>query len=100
MADVRRVMRTFDDTRTPVWFTEFGWQTGASGVTPDQQAEYLVDMVRMTHNRLPYVRRMSWYTAKDEPSGGGEASHYGLYTADLRAKPSASALRSYLSRVG
>lgn len=93
VTQVRRAMRAHGDTATRVWFTEFGWQTGGEGVTPQQQATYLVDMMKMTDRRLPYVSRMSWYTARDEVS-----SRYGLYTADLKAKPAAAAMRDYLAR--
>jgi polysaccharide biosynthesis protein PslG len=102
---VRDVMIDNDDESTPVWFTEIGWSTvtdpdrqgpSADGVTLEQQAQYLVDMLAMTHNDYPYVKRVSWFNSKDEDTGKTHNDNFGLYTVDLTAKPSADALRRYL----
>jgi hypothetical protein len=101
---VRHIMRNHHDASKPVWFTEFGWSTHSDqygyGVTRQQQAKFLVQMIQMTKKRLPYVKRMAWYMAKDEKTSSVHLSNFGLYTQSLRPKPAARAMRTYLSGVG
>ena len=104
MARVRHIMRNHHDAGKPVWFTEFGWSTHSDkygyGVTRKQQAQFLVQMIEMTTKRLPYVQRMAWYMAKDEKAGDVHHSNYGLYTQNMRPKPAARAMRTYLAGIG
>jgi polysaccharide biosynthesis protein PslG len=101
---VRKVMIRHDDAATPLWFTEVGWSTHPNppdtpdymrGVTRREQARYLVDMLRITRDRYPYVTRVSWFSSKDERTGDIENDNFGLFTLDLRAKPSARALKRF-----
>jgi len=94
---VRQVMADHGDLDTPVWFTEFGWSTYDGGVTEEQQATYLVDMLRMTADRYPYVKKVSWYTSRDEATGKVKADHYGLFTLALEPKQSALRLQELLT---
>jgi hypothetical protein len=105
---VRQAMIRHGDGSTPVWFTEVGWSTHANypgippewiGVTRVQQARYLVDMVRMTAQRWPYVERLNWYAARDERTflpNSLENDNFGLFELDLDPKPSAFRLRRLL----
>jgi polysaccharide biosynthesis protein PslG len=104
---VRRVMLRHGDRRTRLWFTEVGWSTHRNtpdmpgymrGVTRRQQARYLVDMLRITKRRYPYVTRVSWFSSKDENNGDIENDNFGLFTLRMRAKPSAVALRRFMYR--
>lgn len=102
---VRKVMLEHDAAATPVWFTEVGWSTAydpdrqgpsGKGVSLEQQAQYLVEMLALTHNNYPYVKRVSWFNSKDESTGKTHNDNFGLYTTDLTAKPAADALKRYL----
>ncbi len=104
LAQVRAIMRHHHDAKKRVWFTEFGWSTHSDrygyGVTREQQAKFLVQMMRITDKRLPYVERMAWYMSKDEKIGDVHLSNYGLYTQNMHPKPAARALRTYLAGIG
>lgn len=100
MSRVRQIMRNNHDLAKRVWFTEFGWNTGptsSEGITPAEQAAFLVQMFRVTDRRLPYVTHMCWYMAKDEEPSATSHSLYGLYTYDMHAKPAVAAMRKYLA---
>jgi hypothetical protein len=103
---VRDVMVKYGDEAVPVWFTEFGWSShdnypGISssqiGVTDDEQATYLVDMIKLTRARYPYVSRLAVYQIRDEAHGNIRNDHFGLYTLDMQPKPSATRLRALLA---
>lgn len=105
IALVRDVQRRYGDL-LPVWFTEFGWSTHANapgtpeyarGVTEQQQASYLVETLRLTSERYPYVKRAYIYTARDETGFDLENNNFGLYTLALEPKPAVAALQRYLS---
>lgn len=101
--EVRQVMRRHNDARASVWFTEFGYSTvskSLGGVTPRQQAKWIVEVIKMTDRRLPFVERMFIYMSRDEVSPDlVKDRHYGLYTLQLKPKRSALALDRYLTRV-
>ena len=103
---VRRVMNHFSDSATPVWFTEVGWSThpdpvgaGPRGVTPAEQARYLTQLFRITHQRYPYVRRVSWYCDMDMTISTEHKDSYGLFRLDRTPKPAYYALQAYTSHL-
>lgn len=104
---VRRVMVNHGDAATPVWFTEVGWSTHANepdtpswkrGVTREEQARYAAQMLRITAREFPYVKRVFWYSAKDEQTGDLENDNFGLYTRKLQPKPAAIRVREVLNQ--
>ncbi len=97
--EMRAIMRKHGDLAKPVWFTEFGWNTGsASGaISQELQAKYVVQMFRVADKRLPFVTRLSPYMAQDEDASATSDGLYGLYTYDMRPKAAVPALRSYLA---
>jgi polysaccharide biosynthesis protein PslG len=106
---VRRVMVRHGDAATPVWFTEVGWSTHRNtastpswkrGVTREEQARYAAQMLRITAREFPYVKRVCWYSAKNERTGDLENDSFGLYTHRLHAKPVATRIRELLRRHG
>lgn len=104
MHEVRRVMRRNGDAKTRVWFTEFGYSTfkdrAAGGVSRRQQARWMVEQIKMTDRRLPYVTRMSAYMSRDEHIPAIERNrHYGLFTYGMKPKRAAFALKRYLAGV-
>lgn len=103
MREVRQVMRRHGDARADVWYTEFGYSSAgkaSGGVTQRQQARWIVEMIKMTDRRLPFVTRMSVYMSRDEPSPDSvKDRHYGLFTDQLKPKRAAHALERYLAQV-
>ena len=101
--ELRHVMRNHGDARADVWFTEFGFSTvgkASGGVSEQQQAKWIIEMIKMTDRRLPYVTRMSVYMSRDERSPSAEKDrHYGLFTYGMQPKRSALALKRYLAGV-
>ena len=99
---VREVMLRHGDGGSPIWFTEIGWSTHPGvvrkpGVTLQQQADYVVQLFRFTAKRYPYVDRISWYQARNEPHGDAHRRNYGLYYQNMEPKPAVSRLRQLLS---
>ncbi len=70
VSSVRRVMLAYGDSRTPVWFTEFGWSRSA--VEPGEQARLLRGALAYIASELPYVRAAFWYQAKNEYAGADQ----------------------------
>ena len=100
---MRKVMRCHGDARTPVWFTEFCYSTFANraegGVSNRQQAKWMVEMIKMTDRRLPYVTRMSVHMSRDDRVPDIKRNrHYGLSTYPMKPKCSARALKRCLAR--
>ena len=86
----------------PIWFTEFGWsarKTTASapnwarGVTPEVQAQYLVETLRMLRAEMPYVTQVFWYQdlVDIEPGFNGG---YGLVHRDGTPTKALQAVRT------
>jgi aryl-phospho-beta-D-glucosidase BglC (GH1 family) len=60
----------FKRTTTPIWVTEYGFQTKPGepkGVTPARQAAYLRTAVAMAR-KLPYVKMFIWFIFRDDQS--------------------------------
>lgn len=83
---LHRMLNRAGRPHTPIWFTEFGWShtktpadapNWARGVSAHEQADYLVQTLRLVKNRMPYVSRVFWY---DDLVGisSGFLSGYGL----------------------
>ena len=103
---VREVMLAHGDTAVPVWFTEFGWtahenypgiKSSQIGVTEEEQARYLVEMVEMTVDRYPFVTRLAVYEVRDETTGNIRNDNFGLFRLDMTPKPAAQAMRDLLT---
>src|SRR5688572_10704176 len=72
---LREVSRAFGAKR--IWLTEYGYQTGAYGVTQQRQAE-LIGQSGLRVVRAPRVDMLIHYLVKDEPEVGRFQS--GLFT--------------------
>ena len=112
VAEVRALMKRFDDEDKPIWFTEFGWSTHENetttskwerGVSRAEQAEFLTQAVRYMACRRPYVEAAFIYTDRDralppDPDPWTRhVSQFGLLEYDLDPKPSYDALASLLT---
>jgi polysaccharide biosynthesis protein PslG len=103
---VRQVMVDNGDAAKEIWLAEFGWSQHANwdgiapwarGVTPDQQASYLVQSVNLVKQAYPYVGAMFWYKERAQPgSTNAILEGYALLNADLSPRPVYSALATLL----
>lgn len=82
---------------TPLWITEFGWDTctGSSWcVNEAQQADYLVKAFQIL-NTLNYVHGATAYELRDESTDKGEfEGNWGLVHQDFSKKPAFDALKA------
>ncbi|EKD78938.1 MAG: hypothetical protein ACD_41C00224G0004 [uncultured bacterium] len=83
--NVKAVLNRFEMTRTPIWLTEIGWQTGTDGVANRTQAEYLTRAYTQAL-AIPDVEKIFWYSLVDA------GSDFGLIDDDFVPKEAASAL--------
>ena len=92
---IAEVGRAFGPKR--IWLTEYGYQTGAYGVTQQRQAELLGQSGLRAH-KAPRVDMLIHYLVKDEP----EASRFqsGLFNVAGRPKLAALAFPLPLAQAG
>jgi hypothetical protein len=81
----------------PIWLTEYGYQTGAYGVSQQRQAE-LIGQAGLRVYRAPRVEMLIHYLVKDEPHAGRFQS--GLYSNADRAKLAALAFPLPIAQAG
>ena len=102
---VHEVMASHGDGAKPIWFTEFGWSAHSNwlgmenwqrGVTPEDQAAYLVRAVALVQLRYPYVERVFWYKDASRPGEDELQGGYGLLKADRSPRPAYAALEALL----
>jgi len=101
---VREVMVANGDGDRPIWFTEFGWTTGAgegwqAGVDEATQAEYLGRAIAMIQDRYPYVTHAFVFTVRDRDDWNAYENNFGLVRLDGTPKPSLTAFREVNDRL-
>ncbi len=84
-------------TRKRIWLTEYGYQTGAFGVSQRRQAELIGQSGRRAH-KTPRVDMLIHYLVKDEPNT--ERFQSGLFNVSDRAKLAARAFPLPLAQAG
>jgi hypothetical protein len=84
-------------TRKRIWLTEYGYQTGAFGVSQRRQAELIGQSGRRAHE-TPRVDMLIHYLVKDEPNT--ERFQSGLFNVSDRAKLAALAFPLPLAQAG
>ena len=84
-------------TKKRIWLTEYGYQTGAYGVTQQRQAE-LIGQAALRVQRAPRVDMLIHYLVKDEPEAHRFQS--GLYTIAGRPKLAALAFPFPIAQAG
>ena len=98
-AEVRNSMLARGDDK-PIWLTEFGWSTTtreSSGVTPDQQADYLGRAYRLLES-YPYVEIAYWYNLRNnfwDNDADTWETQLGLMRTDFTHKPSYDVFKAY-----
>jgi Glycosyl hydrolase catalytic core len=80
-----------------IWLTEYGYQTGAFGVSQQRQAE-LIGQAGLRVYRAPRVEMLIQYLVQDEPHA--ERFQSGLYQPGGRAKVAALAFPLPLAQAG
>jgi hypothetical protein len=80
-----------------IWLTEYGYQTGAFGVSQQRQAE-LIGQAALRVYRAPRVEMLIQYLVKDEPHAGRFQS--GLYNPAGQPKLAAVAFPLPLAQAG
>jgi hypothetical protein len=102
---VHDLMVANGDGAKSIWFTEFGWsshdnpsgvQNWNRGVTPQQQADFLVRALTYVAQNFPYVTNVFWYEERNSASGNVQLDNYGLLNRDLSPKPAYDALKAFL----
>lgn len=89
------VERAFGPKR--IWLTEYGYQTGAFGVTQQRQAE-LIGQAALRVHKLPRVDMLIHYLVKDEPEAARFQS--GLFQNSGRPKLAALAFPFPIAQAG
>lgn len=102
---IRRTQLAAGD-RTPVWATEFGWNTGAyrnvslapwlNGVSPPTQASYLaraLELLNGSTTGLGFVQGATIYNLRDTDAAPFALRNFGVLRNDLSRKPSYEAVR-------
>jgi polysaccharide biosynthesis protein PslG len=92
---LREVSRAWGSKR--IWLTEYGYQTGAFGVTQQRQAELIGQAARRVH-AAPRVDMLIHYLVKDEPEAARFQS--GLFNVAGRPKLAALAFPLPLAQAG
>jgi hypothetical protein len=100
LPEIRRDVTRYFGARTPVWLTEYGYQTNPPdrllGVSPAKQALYIGEAGYQVW-RTPGVTMLIQFLVRDEPRIGGWQS--GLFTAEGSAKPAYFAFGLPLAQV-
>lgn len=92
LVQLREIMVAFGDRHKPVWITEMGWtvmpppEQPDIGVSPQQQAAYLVQALDIIRQQWPWVKLVTvWNLAQVEP--GNSFGGYSLLDAGGDPRP-------------
>lgn len=102
---VRQVMDENGDADKPMWITEIGWSSleppnpkpWDTGVTQQQQADYLTRAFKYTRENYPYVTTFFWFRDADQSTGNPHEDGFGLLTTSFTPKP---ALHAFAKAAG
>lgn len=96
---LRSMIRAYDpESPPPIWITEIGWSSDATGVSASDQANFL-QRSAIIARFYAQVEKIFWYNLRDDVATDEAEKHFGLFTNDWEEKPAAHALgqltRSY-----
>ncbi len=101
----RKVMTKHGHRATPVWLTELGWGSNHSSSSLSKglhgQAKLLREAFQLIlkHRKEWNVARLFWFTWRDvSPTPCLWCGHAGLFTEQLKPKPSWAAFKSFAKR--
>jgi hypothetical protein len=111
---LREVMEANGDSATPVWVTEFGWNSAPESIPPErrftwgepvseaQKGEYLVGQLERARREWPWMGVMSvWmlrYGGYAEPDPADPTPYFALVTRDWQTLPAYAALQGYAAQ--
>jgi polysaccharide biosynthesis protein PslG len=102
LLDLQAILAAHGSPSTPIWATEIGWTTAASGqeswlqVTPQQQADYLVGAWEMAGSAFPTLEVLTVWNLSTGLPRHDEKAGYSLLEQDGTRKPAFDALQSTL----
>jgi hypothetical protein len=112
---LREVMEANGDAGTPVWVTEFGWNSAPETIPPERRltwgepvseelkGAYLVAQLERARREWPWVGVMNvWmlrYGGYAEPDPADPTPYFALVTRDWRTLPAYEALQRYTSEL-
>ncbi len=92
LAELRAIMEANGDHTKPIWITEMGWtvdpppEQADIGVTPAQQAAYLVEALNLIRREWPWVELVTvWNLSR--PAPGDPFGGYSLLDASGQPRP-------------
>lgn len=108
---LREVMEANGDAGTPVWITEFGWNSAPESIPPERRltwgppvseetkGAYLVGQLERARTEWPWMGVMNvWmlrYGGYAEPNPEDPTPYFALVTRDWQTLPAYEALRAY-----
>jgi GH35 family endo-1,4-beta-xylanase len=102
--DLREIMVAHGDGHKPIWITELGWTTSPpeheawQRVSPEEQAEYLVEAFRIAQEEWPWLQLVTvWNVGCGLPADDDRAG-YGLFDPSGEPRPAYSALSAMSKR--
>jgi photosystem II stability/assembly factor-like uncharacterized protein len=102
LLDLQAILADHGGASTPIWATEAGWTTAASGeaagraVTPQRQADYLVRAWEMAGTAFPTLEVWTVWNLSAGLPPEDEMAGYSLLAQDGRPKPAFAALQRAL----
>lgn len=102
LLDLQAILATHGGASTPIWATEVGWTTTASGeaswlaVTPQQQADYLVRAWEMSGRAFPTLEVLTVWNLSAGLSPEDEKAGYSLLEQNGTPQPAFGALQRVL----
>jgi GH35 family endo-1,4-beta-xylanase len=106
LVDLRQIMTTHGGSAVPVWITELGWTTDGIGahagqtVSPQRQADYLVEAWQHIKREWPWVQVATVWNLSQALPSTDEMAGYSLLSADGSPKPAYHALADLLAEDG
>jgi hypothetical protein len=92
LAELRAIMLQHGDDHKPVWITEMGWTVDPPpeqpdiGVTPTQQAAYLVEALELVRRDWPWVELVTVWNLS-QPEAGDPFGGFSLFEAAGQPRP-------------
>jgi hypothetical protein len=102
--DLRKIMLAHDDADKPVWITELGWTTSSpdeqawQAVTPEEQADYLVETCRRAREEWPWLRLLTVWNVGAGIPGDERTVGYAIIKPESGPSPAYFALKEMPKR--
>lgn len=100
---LRQVMVDNDDSQTPIFITETGWNDHprwTRAVRPGQRIQYTLDAYRYAEANWPYVESMALWAFRFPAPTKSYMDYFTLVTPEFINKPIYEALKAYANEQG